>query len=271
MAENDGGIDEAQDVTQQVDAFRVSVSEGVTREPCAVTVETPVQLDIESVGGYTLMSTSADLDALAAGFAFSEGIISGKDDIADLHVQDGPQPSISMRLRTAPHKSVGTERIITTSAGRAGSVDGQSSVDKVGNSLRASGSLLLRVLANMKTRQSIFEVTGGTHAAALFDQNGDIVSFAEDVGRHNALDKVIGKLLLSGRNANGLGVALSGRVSLEMASKAARAGIEIIAAVSAPTSLAVGLAKESNVTLCGFVRKDRATVFSHPHRINDLD
>jgi len=91
------------------------------------------------------------------------------------------------------------------------------------------------------------------------------------VGRHNALDKVIGKLLLSGRNANGLGVALSGRVSLEMASKAARAGIEIIAAVSAPTSLAVGLAKESNVTLCGFVRKDRATVFSHPHRINDLD
>jgi FdhD protein len=94
-----------------------------------------------------------------------------------------------------------------------------------------------------------------------------MISFAEDIGRHNALDKAIGKLLLAGRKTAGLGAVLSGRVSLEMVSKSARAGIEVISAVSAPTSLGLEAATRCNITLCAFVRADRATVFANPERI----
>ncbi|MCM8884622.1 MAG: formate dehydrogenase accessory sulfurtransferase FdhD, partial [Candidatus Thiodiazotropha sp.] len=93
---------------------------------------------------------------------------------------------------------------------------------------------------------------------------------AEDLGRHNALDKVIGASLLSGEGFEARGVLLSSRLSLEMVTKAVRAGLEIVAAVSAPTSLAIEVAERFGVTLCGFVRKGRLTVYSHPHRIDPL-
>ncbi len=100
---------------------------------------------------------------------------------------------------------------------------------------------------------------------------GQACSFAEDIGRHNALDKVIGKSLLAGQSLEQRGVMLSGRVSLELIAKTARAGIEVLAAISAPSSLAMRAAQRCNITLCCFVRGDRATVYTHPHRISDLD
>jgi FdhD protein len=127
--------------------------------------------------------------------------------------------------------------------------------------------MLLAVQEEMRRRQQIFAQTGGTHAAAIFNRQGNVVAFAEDIGRHNALDKCIGQCLLAGEPTAGCGAALSGRLSLEMVVKAARAGIEIIAAVSAPSSLAVDAATHCGITLCGFVREDRLTAFSHPARI----
>ena len=119
----------------------------------------------------------------------------------------------------------------------------------------------------MRRHQQLFASSGGTHAAAIFTRDGDIFSVAEDIGRHNALDKCIGQCLLMERPTVGCGVALSGRVSLEMVVKAARAGIEIISAVSAPSSMAIDEALRSQITLCGFVREFRLTEFSHPFRI----
>jgi FdhD protein len=115
--------------------------------------------------------------------------------------------------------------------------------------------------------QHIFRMTGGAHAAGISDSSGKISAFAEDIGRHNALDKAIGKCLLGGLPMKSCAVALSGRVSLEMVTKSARAGIELIAAVSAPTSLAIEAAERWNITLCGFVRSDKLNVYTHSKRI----
>jgi FdhD protein len=115
--------------------------------------------------------------------------------------------------------------------------------------------------------QTTFALTGSSHAAALFDRDGAIVAFAEDIGRHNALDKAIGKCLLAGGAPRGYGVVLSGRVSLEMIAKAARAGIELVVAVSGVSSYAIAAARQWNITLCGFVRNGRVNIYTDPTRI----
>ena len=122
----------------------------------------------------------------------------------------------------------------------------------------------------LRETQTVFEATGGVHAAGVFDAAGAMLATAEDIGRHNALDKAIGECLLAGRATGGCGVVLSGRVSFELVAKAARAGVEVILAVSGPTSLAVEAADRWNITLCGFVRGDRMNVYTHPGRIEEL-
>jgi len=139
------------------------------------------------------------------------------------------------------------------------------------HALRVSGETLVHLAEEMRERQHAFRRTGGSHAAAVFAADGTILSFAEDIGRCNALDKSVGKLILAGRLAEGCGVMLSGRVNYEIVGKAARAGIELIAAVSAPTSLAIEAAEESGLTLCAFVRDDRATVFTHRERVVEAE
>jgi len=126
-------------------------------------------------------------------------------------------------------------------------------------------------MAQLRERQAVFSATGGCHAAGLFDSTGRMVAVAEDIGRHSAFDKAVGKLLLARELKAPLGAALSGRVSLEIVAKAARAGIELILAVSAPSSLAVTAAQQWQITLCGFVRPGRANVYAHPERLSGFD
>ena len=126
---------------------------------------------------------------------------------------------------------------------------------------------IARLMGEMRRRQALFEVTGGCHGAAIFDEQGRILAVAEDLGRHNALDKVIGKVLLSRGELSGCGVILSSRLSVEMVLKTIRTGLEVMLAVSAPTSMAIELAARYGVTLCGFVRDQRATIYTHPERI----
>jgi FdhD protein len=129
-------------------------------------------------------------------------------------------------------------------------------------------SVLAALPDRVRARQSLFHETGGLHAAALCSPEGDILDVAEDVGRHNAVDKIVGRMLM--REALPLSqhvLAVSGRTSFEIVQKAAIAGIPIVAAVSAPSSLAIELARECGITLVGFLRGDSFNLYSHPERV----
>jgi FdhD protein len=233
-----------------VSADRISTGDtapGPQAEKVCIIVETPLTIDVEGIETYTTLCTPTDRQALAVGFLFTEGVIDHRNDIAVLKMCDDDSDTIRSEQLT--------ERI--------------EALPPVGDTLRIEAGLLRTVLDSLGTRQPLFEVSGAAHAALVFDAGGSIVSWAEDSGRHNALDKAIGKCLLAGIQTAGLGVLLTSRLSLEMVSKCARGGIELVAGVSAATSLAIDVARTCNITLCAFVRETRATVFTHPQRIVD--
>ncbi|MCK4283631.1 MAG: formate dehydrogenase accessory sulfurtransferase FdhD [Candidatus Brocadiae bacterium] len=251
--------------------FSRDAPDGAERR-CRLAVEDVLLLEVENVGTYALMWTPTSARDLAVGFAFTEGLISGLDDVITLSDCEDSPGVLHMRVANPQgvHGSGAASARMSSCGMCASSADVEaflSAPPRVGDALRTSSALLPRMVEQMRSRQEVFRQTGGTHAAAIFDANGRIIAIAEDIGRHNALDKAIGKCLLTGRSTRGCGVVLSGRASLELVMKCARAGIELLAAVSAPSSLAVETAQRCNITLCGFVRGDRATVYTHPHRV----
>ncbi len=262
--------------TRPVEARRLSTGGPSKMEALAeaVAVESPLTIDIADVGAYTIMCTPTETRALAIGFVLAEGIISGLDDVVLL--QDCPDdPNVIRMAVVGKEATEGPSRnlAVLSSCGLCGSQSLDelvSGLPSVGDSLRLSARLLRRVSEEMQGRQIVFTETGGSHAAAIYNAGGEVLAMAEDIGRHNALDKAIGKCLLAGTPIAGLAAALSGRVSLEIVVKAARAGLELISAVSAPTSLAIEAASACGVTLCGFVRSRRATVYTHPRRVAPL-
>jgi FdhD protein len=233
-------------------------------------IEKEILIAIEDVGNFKLMHTPGNNEALAAGFALTNGIIKSRADIKSIVESKDEPDTIRLRLAEAVHDVPAHNLANSSLRGSSGShyIEPHMSGEmKCGNDLKVSADVLHEAVGKMHSLQVIFARTGGTHAAAVFNAECRIISFAEDIGRHNAFDKVIGKALLNGDNIEGCGVALSGRVSLEMAVKAAIAGLELIAAVSAPSSLAIDVADACNITLCGFIRKDRLTIYTHPERV----
>ncbi len=136
--------------------------------------------------------------------------------------------------------------------------------------LRLTIPRLLDLIAKLAAKQDIFRQTGATHAILLAEPTGNILAHAEDIGRHNAFDKVIGQALLKNLPTAGAVALLSGRASFEMVFKAARLGVPLVCSVSAPTSLAVALAEAQGITLVGFAREDRANVYTQPQRLTEL-
>ena len=242
-------------------------------ETVRVPFETSVTIDVELVDAFTLLCTPNDKLALVYGFLLSEGIV---DNMADIEaVRECDDDSSVMRVslsRPVPrHNDPGRNLLIVSSCGACGEEDLDKRIEalpKVGDTLRIDSSILKTTRDGLQENQPLFEACGATHAASLFDAEGKILACAEDTGRHHALDKAIGLCLLSDTAPAGAGTVLSGRVSLEMVGKCARAGIELISAVSGPTSLAIEVADKCGITLCAFVRESRATVFTHPHRVN---
>jgi FdhD protein len=193
-------------------------------------------------------------------------------DVATMRQCDDDPGIVRVKLTEGTAKPGGKEdnRIILSSCGACGTDDFDTKVralPKVGDTFKIASRLLPVVRDALREHQVLFEKCGGTHAAGIFDGSGTTLACAEDTGRHNALDKAIGKCLLLGIPTAGRGVALSGRVSLEMIGKCARAGLEVVTAISAPTSLAIDVAERCNITLCAFVRETRATVLTHPRRV----
>lgn len=191
--------------TYSTHILRVSTEHPPVREDCRVVVEQPLTIAIEDVGDYTLMCTPSDAMALAVGFAFTEGIISDAGEIDLLRRCEDDPNTVQMRLSG---KRVGDSArartlIVASSCGIGRIEDVLEGLPVCQHSLVAPLSMLLSVQNEMKSRQIIFRDTGGAHAAAIFASDGEITAFAEDIGRHNALDKAIGKCLLSGTPAAG--------------------------------------------------------------------
>jgi FdhD protein len=232
------------------------------------------------------MRTPGDDHSLAAGFLFTEGIVKDLDQIAAIRHcgtsrnpsrSEGVRPSNTIRIDLDNPSNIDLKRLerhfyTSSSCG----VCGKSSIDalKTGasrlpnNTFTVSRDVIHSLPNALRGSQDIFDQTGGLHASALFDAQGNIDIIREDVGRHNALDKVIGEKFLSGETPLGDRILIvSGRASFELVQKALMAGIPILAAVGAPSSLAVELAREFGMTLIGFVRDHRFNVYTGPERI----
>lgn len=228
------------------------------------------------------MRTPGNDAELATGFLFSEGIISGKEEISNIsHFNYGCQEGngdniiiVELAEEVIPDIQK-LERHFYTSSSCG--VCGKSSIGAIRtifnrinsqDDLKVPAALLYSMPEKLRTAQDIFGDTGGLHASAMFDMGGNIVVLREDVGRHNALDKVLGYLLSNSiQNIDNQILLLSGRASFELIQKAAMAGIKIVAAVGAPSSLAVSLAKEFDITLIGFLRGERFNIYSADKRI----
>jgi FdhD protein len=236
----------------------------------SVIIERPVTLAVYRVGEFTLMCTPIELEALAVGFAFSEGMIDSMDDVIGIHRSEDKSEVVALEINDPSKVVTGRNMIVASSCGLCGTRTIERTLSEmpvVANSLTISRDLLLRMTDKLFALQQVHPVTRGAHAAGIFDAQGQIEAFGEDIGRHNALDKALGKCLLARRATKGRGAVLSSRASFEMVAKAARAGIEILIAASAPSLLAIDAADRWNVTLCGSARAGRAKLYSHAHRV----
>ncbi|HNQ58663.1 MAG: formate dehydrogenase accessory sulfurtransferase FdhD [Burkholderiales bacterium] len=279
--------------TRAVSVHRYEGGSG-REDACWVVDEEPLTIEVEGIGSYTLMWTPTEpvgapcgfmpddgvlaeggvpeILALAAGFSFTEGLFDRLADIRSLAVCPDNPGVVRLVLADPRRAQVRRRNVVVGSS--CGICGGREQIEAivggippVGDSLRLEPGRLGSIMAAMRQRQSVWLATGGTHAAAIFDGGGRILVLAEDLGRHNALDKAIGHCLLAGLPLAGCGTALTSRVTLEMASKAARAGLELVAAVSAASTLAIEVTDRFGITLCGFVRHGRATAFTHGRRL----
>ena len=230
------------------------------------------------------MRTPGSDHELAAGFLFGESIVHEASNISSIELCGPPAPDSgnhnAVRVELAPDVEVDLGRLqrhfyTTSSCGVCGktSLDALRviGVEPLGeNSASFVAATLTGIPDKLRAAQITFAETGGLHAAAVFDSAGNLLVTMEDVGRHNAVDKVIGSLFLQGRLPGAeLGLMVSGRASFELTQKALVAGIPLLAAVSAPSSLAVQLASEFDLTLVGFLRGETFNIYSGQHRITE--
>lgn len=235
--------------------------------------EAPVALVYNGVSHVVMMATPTALEAFAVGFSLSEGLLQGVDELRDVRVEPAAV-GVSVHLDVSPRAFDRFKDRRRQLAGRTGcglcGIDSLQAFEQalptasVHDALRAPGDLgaaLRRALQALPSRQTLQAHSGGCHAAAWATPEGELVCVREDVGRHNALDKLIGAMALQGPLSAGL-VVVSSRASHEMVSKCVRVGVGALGAISAPTSLAISLAQRSGLRLFGFCRGDSVVAYA---------
>ena len=258
----------------------------VTPRADFLAAEEPLGIRVNGSALSMTMRTPGDDVELAAGFLVSEAIVSSPADIVEIKLCDGASCGhdhshddlgniADVRLAPGVAVAAGARRNFMTTS--ACGVCGKTSIQDIcvlpqaalsGDETRFSPAVLATLPDRLRGAQRVFERTGGLHAAGLFTQAGDLVAVREDVGRHNAVDKIIGWALLAGRlPLHGHVLLVSGRASFELVQKAVLAGIPLLAAVSAPSSLAAELAEEAGLTLVGFLRGQSMNVYCGGHRL----
>ena len=248
-----------------------------------VAVEEPMEVRVNGAPFAVIMRTpGADRD-LAAGFLLAEDVIRSADEIGVIEYcadagEQGRDNTINVTvlgeavarldIRLGDRRQV----MMTASCGLCGrrTIESlQARVSSVAGEWTVAASVIAALPERLRAAQAVFASTGGLHAAGLFDRVGTLQLSAEDVGRHNAVDKIAGRTLLAGLHPlDDRMLLVSGRTSFELVQKALLAGIPLVAAVSAPSSLAIDLAEQSGITLCGFVRGADFNIYTHPQRIS---
>lgn len=256
----------------------------VTSRPDTLVAEEPLEIRLNGKPLAITMRTPGDDFALAAGFLVSEGVLANAYDLQNIvycagATVDGSNSYNVVDVRTSPDvviPDITLERNVYTTSSCG--LCGKASLDAVRTtarwpiadtpSVRVEPSLLAGLPDRLRAAQRVFDRTGGLHAAALFSEEGELLDVREDVGRHNAVDKLVGRALQNGDLPLSRVILLvSGRASFELAQKAVMAGIPLLAAVSAPSSLAVDLALETGLTLVGFLRGSDMNVYAGEDRI----
>ena len=262
-------------ITRYESGESVRVSDEVAREE-------PLEIRVEGKSVAIVMRTPGHDEELVAGFLLSEGMITSRADVFEIS-QCPSQPGQQGNVIDVLLKDAGkfdfenlTRNVFTSSSC---GICGKATIDSVfqqfpplagEHRVRAGG--LLTFPGKLRAAQSGFEKTGGIHASGIFDEGGKVVALREDVGRHNALDKVIGHALMSDLlPLSQHALMLSGRISFELMQKALSAGIPVVAGISAPSSLAVEFARESGQALVGFLRGDTMNIYAGKGRISGLE
>lgn len=275
-------------ITARRRVVKVVVGEAARRREDTLAVEEPLELRVSGEPLAVTMRTPGHDVELAAGFLVSEGIVSrGEQFHTAIHCggagSGGGENTynvldIALAPGVAPPPPEAARAFYTTSScGLCGkrsieAVRTVSSYDVAADTTRVSAQHLVTFPDRLREQQAVFDKTGGLHAAGLFDAaTGELLVVREDVGRHNAVDKVVGWALLNNHlPLSGTVLQVSGRASFELVQKAVMAGIPMLTAVSAPSSLAAELAEEAGLTLVGFLRGDSMNVYSHPERLDGV-
>lgn len=239
-----------------------------------VAEEVPVALEYNGVSHAVMLATPADLEDFALGFSFTEDIVASPSDVRGIDMVSQPQ-GITVQIEVASSCFARLKERRRTLAGRTGC--GLCGTESLPQAVRAPPPLLggvrfaatsvLRAMRDVRERQPLHGATGATHAAAWCTAEGSIALVREDVGRHNALDKLVGALLRERRPSGDGFVVVTSRASYEMAGKTARAGVGLLAAVSGVTGLAVDVAEAAGLALIGFARGDDLSIYAHAQRI----
>jgi FdhD protein len=264
-----------------VDVTRVRGAEQTLATDCAA-AEEPLEVRLHGRSFAVIMRTPGADRELAAGFLFAERVITSAADLGTIAYctdQDAEHPENIVNVSLVDGSSATIERMLAdrrqVTTNSSCGLCGRQSIDSLrtqGAALEASWSvdraMLCALPDRLRASQRTFDATGGLHAAGLFTADGRLEDLAEDVGRHNAVDKVVGRMLM--REALPLSdrvLFVSGRTSFEIVQKAFLAGIPLLVSVSAPSTLAIDLAVETGMTLVGFVRGDHFNVYAHPERV----
>jgi FdhD protein len=260
-------------VTRRVDRYRHGEHE---RTSDAITEEVPVAMVYNDVPFAVMMVTPLDLEDFALGFSLSEGLVARPEDLQSIEVRprlEGVELAMRVASDTVEQRAgKGGERLLPgrSGCGLCGArmlEDAVRHPAPVGEGPRIEAAALERALETLQAAQPVNSATGAVHAAAWVDMQGAIMLVREDVGRHNALDKLIGAIARAHIDVQQGFLLVTSRASYEMITKAASAGISVMAAISAPTALAIHLAESTHMTLVGFARPGSYVVYTHPQRL----
>jgi FdhD protein len=239
-----------------------------------VAEEVPVVLEYNGISHAVMMASPYDLEDFALGFSLSEGILQRKSELYEIEVGAGCE-GVQVQMQIATERFVALKNKRRNLTGRTGcGLCGAETLEQAVRRPQAttgitrfSATQIYAGMKMMKSMQRLQRHTGATHAAAWMSADGVVVMVREDVGRHNALDKLIGAMAERGIDFSSGAALITSRASYEMVQKSATMGIGFLAAISAPTSLAIQLAEDANVTLVGFVRDHTHVVYSHSHHL----